>query len=86
MIFLKSQDNTFEKAIIPIAAPAMKTSRTNMSRFPTASRINLYIPSNTRMKLPEMPGKIMAQMAIDPDRKMNHHVVLASAGEITVMK
>ena len=37
------------------------------------------------MKLPEMPGKIMAQMAMAPQRKMNHSAEGVSAGVMTVM-
>ena len=55
-------------------------------KSPTAPSINLYIPSRTRIKLPEIPGKIMAQMAIIPETKTNQYAVFASAGLITVIK
>ena len=35
------------------------------------------------MKLPEMPGRIMAQMATAPERKMNHRRSGVSAGVLT---
>lgn len=40
----------------------------------TALRINWYLPINSRMNAPDMPGRIIAQMAIAPDSRMNHHV------------
>ena len=57
-----------------------------MFSSPRAPRMNEYMPSNTRMKLPEIPGNIMAQMAITPEKKMKYQAVFASVGEITVMQ
>ena len=36
------------------------------------------------MKAPEMPGMIMAQMAMAPDSMMNHHLSWVSVGVATV--
>ena len=37
------------------------------------------------MKAPEMPGRIIAQMAIAPESRINHHVSGVSAGVATVI-
>ena len=37
------------------------------------------------MKAPEMPGRIMAQMAMAPDSMMNHHVSGVSVGVAMVI-
>src|SRR5690554_2400815 len=64
----------------------MKTIITGMLKELTDSNMNRYIPSKTRIKLPEIPGSIMAQMAMAPEIKIKGIEVLASAGEITVIK
>ncbi|CSI79173.1 Uncharacterised protein [Vibrio cholerae] len=33
----------------------------------TAPKTGAYIPISSKMKLPEMPGRIMAQIAIAPE-------------------
>ena len=38
------------------------------------------------MKLPEIPGSIMVQMAIAPQRAMNHMSEVVSVGDIRQMK
>ena len=38
------------------------------------------------MKLPDIPGSIIAQMAMAPERKINQYVVGVSAGERDVIK
>jgi len=68
VIFIKNIDN-----VVPdkLKAPTIKVAITAISILPTASIINLYMPSNMRIKAPEIPGRIMAQMAIEPDKKIN---------------
>ncbi len=44
-----------------------------------------YFPSNTKMKLPEMPGRIIAQMAMAPQRKINGRPEEVLAGVATVI-
>ena len=63
-----SQCSRREKHNRPLPAPRIKTSRNSRSRDLTAASTVPYIPSSTRMKLPEMPGRIIAQMARNPDR------------------
>src|SRR5690606_8830408 len=55
----------------PPAHPAAKTARVNRSALRTAPRMVAYRPSRTRTKLPEIPGRIIAQIAMEPARKMN---------------
>ena len=55
----------------PMAAPAAKTRSTVNWNSLTADRMYLYIPSSTRIKLPEIPGRIMAQMAMTAETKTN---------------
>ena len=43
-----------------------------MSRSLTAPSTSVYMPSMTRMNDPEIPGRIMAQIAIAPTRKKIH--------------
>lgn len=51
----------------------------------TASIIKKYFPKRTKMKLPEIPGSIIAQIAIAPQIKMNHHSAEVSAGVAMVI-
>ena len=47
--------------------------------------IKKYFPSKTKIKLPDMPGRIIAQMAMAPQRKMNHRSFEVSAGVVMVI-
>jgi hypothetical protein len=47
--------------------------------------IKKYFPSNTNIKLPDIPGRIMAQIAIAPHKKINNKLEGVSAGVATVM-
>ena len=64
--------STREKAISPTTQPSTKGASTATSRRPTAPNTYAYLPSTTRMKEPETPGRIMAQMASEPARNTNH--------------
>ena len=59
-----------------------------MPKFFTANIIVSYIHSNTSMKLPEIPGKIIAQIAIAPQMKVHHQVEVMERGVLVgaVMK
>ena len=46
----------------------------------------MYIPKRTKMKEPEMPGKIMAQMANMPAANTKNKEVDASTGAEPVIK
>ena len=63
---LRSQDKTWEKLSKPMTQPVRNNSRMVISNDLTAPSTGLYIPMSSRIKLPEMPGKIIAQMAIAP--------------------
>ena len=80
-----SHESRCEKLMMPAAAPTTKITMTGTFRSPTACMMNWYLPSSSRMKAPEMPGRIIAQMAIAPESRINHHVSGVSAGVATVI-
>jgi len=77
---LNNQESTFENKIIPITAQAAKIQIVAISKFLIANIIVSYIHSRTSMKLPEIPGKIIAQIAIDPQMKVHHQVEVIERG------
>ena len=77
---MNSQERTFENKISQITAHAAKIQIVAISKFLIASIIVSYIHSNTSMKLPEIPGKIIAQIAIDPQIKTHHHEEVIESG------
>ena len=79
---MNNQESTFENNTIPITAHAAKIQIVAIFKFLIASIIVSYIHSNTSMKLPEIPGKIIAQIAIDPQMKVNHQVEVIDSGVI----
>ncbi len=76
-----SQCRNFEKATMPITQPRAKTRSTGMFSSLTAFMMNSYFPSRTRMKLPEIPGRIIVQMAMAPHSAMNQRSDVVSVGE-----
>jgi hypothetical protein len=77
---LNSHESTLENNTIQIIAQAAKIQIVTMSKFFIASIIVSYIHSNTSMKLPEIHGKIIAQIAIDPQMKVHHRVDVIERG------
>ena len=77
---MNSQERTFENRTIQITAQAAKIQIVTISKFFIASIIVSYIHSNTSMKLPEIPGKIIAQIAIDPQMNVHHQVEVIERG------
>ena len=77
---MNSQESTFENKIIPITAHAAKIQIVVISKFLIANIIVSYIHSNTSMKLPEIPGKIIAQIAIEPQINIHHHEEVIESG------
>ena len=63
-----------------IAAHIQKIHIVTMSKFLIANMIVSYIHRSTSMKLPEIPGKIIAQIAIDPQIRVHHHVDVIERG------
>ena len=59
------------KVTMPMPAPMPTKSRLTTSRLLTALSTYSYLPSSTRINAPEMPGRIMAQMASAPLRNKN---------------
>jgi len=51
--------------------PKAKTPSVPISTFFIADMTVEYDPRMSKMKLPEIPGKIIAQMAINPETKIN---------------
>ena len=74
--------------MIPKTAPVPNTPMTGResARLPDVREVMLpimysYFPKMSRMKLPEIPGRIIAQMAMAPVRKINHKSSGVSVGE-----
>ena len=72
---MNSHESTFENSTIHIKAHAAKIQIVAISKFLIANIIYSYIHSNTSMKLPEIPGKIIAQIAIAQQINMYGHVI-----------
>ena len=70
---MSSQLRKWEKLTIPTAHPSANTKSTGIFKEDTADITNSYLPKRSNMKLPDIPGSIIAQMAIDPLRKTNHN-------------
>ena len=77
---MNNQERTFENRISQITAHAAKIQIVVISKFLIANIIVSYIHSNTSMKLPEIPGKIIAQIAIEPQMKIHHHEEVIESG------
>ena len=58
--------SNLEKLTNPATHPAANTISSVSSICRTAARTGAYIPINTSMKLPDIPGKIIAHIAIAP--------------------
>ena len=78
--FLNSHERKFENERIQIITHTKNIKIGTISKFFTASIIGSYIHSNTRMKLPEIPGKIIAQIAIAPQMNIRRHVDAVDRG------
>ena len=86
--FLNSQDNILENNTIPIIAQAKNINIVTISRFFIANIIVSYIHNNTSMKLPDIQGNIIAQIAIAPQINVHRHVEVIDNGVLVgaVMK
>tara|TARA_B100000287_G_C20504302_1_gene730406 strand:- start:23 stop:400 length:378 start_codon:yes stop_codon:yes gene_type:complete len=67
--FLNKYDNNLLNVINPKMQPEINTLNTLMSKLLSAFNINSYFDKKTRIKEPLIPGKIIAEIAIAPDRK-----------------
>jgi hypothetical protein len=85
---LNNRERTFENNISQITAHAAKIQIVVISKFLIANIIVSYIHSSTSMKLPEIPGKIIAQIAIEPQINAHHHDEVIESGVLVgaVMK
>ena len=54
--------------------PAKNIDMTAVSKLFKAFNINSYFDKNTRINEPLMPGRIIAEIAIAPDRNINKFV------------
>lgn len=77
---MNNQERTFENKINQITAHIAKIHIVTISRFLTASMIVSYIHNNTSMKLPEIPGKIIAQIAMEPQISVHRRVDVIERG------
>ena len=66
--------------MIHITAHIQKIHIVTISRFLTANMIVSYIHSSTSMKLPEIPGKIIAQIAMAPQINVHRQVEVIERG------
>ena len=80
LYFLNNQDNILENRTIPITAPAKKIKIGTISKFFMANIMVSYIHNNTNMKLPDIQGNIIAQMAIAPQINVHRHVEVIDSG------
>ncbi len=65
-----AQSSTDENSASPTTHPSRRAPRaTTRSRSLTAPSTSVYMPISTRMNEPEMPGRIMAQIASAPDEE-----------------
>ena len=81
-----SQESRWEKQSRPITHPQANSNKISTCMDLAAPRIGAYIPSNRRIKLPEIPGKIIAQMAMEPASRTLVLVGSISNGCNTVIK
>ena len=88
LYFLNNQDNILENNTIPITAPAKKIKIGTISKFFIANIMVSYIHNSTSIKLPDIQGNIMAQMAIAQQIKVHRHVEVIDRGVLVgaVMK
>ncbi len=70
----------------PTTQPEPKISMTLKSKEFIALRIKSNFASKIKIKEPEIPGKIMAQIAIAPETKTNQSWSLVAAGVREVIK
>ena len=77
-----------ENRTIPITAPAKKIKIGTISKFFIANIIVSYIHNNTSMKLPEIQGNIIAQIAMAQQINVHRHVEVIDSGVLVgdVMK
>lgn len=86
--FLNNQDNILENNTIPTIAQAKNINIGTISRFFIANIIVSYIHNNTSMKLPDIQGNIIAQIAMAPQINVHRHVEVIDNGVLVgaVMK
>lgn len=73
----------FENSTIHIIAQAKNIQIVVTLRSLTAINIVSYIHRRTSMKLPDIQGKIIAQIAIAPQINIHHHVEVIERGVLT---
>src|SRR5690606_26895931 len=69
-----------EEAKMPTTQPRINTANVNISFCSNAFRIYSYFPITNNRKLPDIPGKIMAQIAITPEPKIIHRLLSDDPG------
>ena len=77
---LNNQERILENNTIQTIAPITNIHIVVISKFLIASIIVSYVHSKTSMKLPEIHGKIIAQIAIAPQIKIHRRVEVIESG------
>lgn len=80
-----NHDNRCEKDSKPITQPDKNSANVSTWKPFTAANTGAYIPINNKIKLPEIPGKIIAQIAIAPANSVLMAVGSMCRGLSTVM-
>src|SRR5690554_2035269 len=79
-------DKRWLKLRRPSTQPAANVKIIERLNSLSAVMISSYFPRRTKIKEPDIPGKIIAQMAIIPDIKTNQREEDVSVGLISVIK
>jgi hypothetical protein len=66
------QFNKVEKIASPKMHPSAVAARAARSRWVMAASTSEYIPNMTKINEPEIPGRIIAQIAMAPAAKNTH--------------
>lgn len=84
--FFRKYVKILEKLTIPMAAPQRNVANILKSKLSIAPKMYAYFPIIKRMNAPDIPGKIIAQIATIPQRKTNQSSSGVAAGLSSVMR
>ena len=80
LYFLKRYEKTLLKVTKPTTHPAINIEITAISKLFREFKINSYLERNTRINEPLIPGNIIAEIAIAPERNINKSVFGVAEG------
>src|SRR5690606_41656650 len=72
--------------MVPNKHPSEKVIMNGRLTARSACMMNSYLPIKSNINAPEMPGRIIAQIARAPDRNTNHSASGLCVGELTVIR